>query len=125
MHWVTVQSEVRGKSKIPNTPASARGTVADSDGCATAAGPRDLRLKHDGRSLPAPFLPVKVGSVDFPIEKGGNYVFLLIFQVRFVSVKSIEIRCKIGKRCSEGERSKQDKLKSDQERRKSEPRAAS
>ena len=41
--------------------------------------------------------------------------FFLIFQVRFVSVKSIEIRCKIGKRCSEGERSKQDKLKSDQE----------
>ena len=96
-----------------------------SDGCATAAGPRDLRLKHDGRSLPAPFLPVKVGSVDFPIEKGGTMCVFLIFQVRFVSVKSIEIRCKIGKKCSEGESSKQDKLKSDQERRKSEPRAAS
>ncbi len=49
---------------------------AGSDGCATAAGPRDLRLKHDGRSLPAPFLPVKVGSVDFPIEKGVT-MFLL------------------------------------------------
>ena len=51
--------------------------VLVSDGCATAAGPRDLRLKHDGRSLPAPFLPVKVGSVDFPIEKGGTMCFLL------------------------------------------------
>ena len=42
-----------------------------SDGCATAAGPRDLRLKHDGRSLPAPFLPVKVGSADCSLGKGG------------------------------------------------------
>ena len=50
-----------------------------SDGCATAAGPRDLRLKHDGRSLPAPFLPVKVGSVDFPIEKGGILFFLFLY----------------------------------------------
>ena len=72
-------------------------------------------MKHDGRSLPAPFLPVKVGSVDFPIEKGGIMFFLLISQVRFVSVKSIEIRCQIGKKCSEGKSSKQDKLKSDQE----------
>ena len=52
--------------------------VLVSDGCATAAGPRDLRLKHDGRSLPAPFLPVKVGSVDFPIEKRGIKCFLLL-----------------------------------------------
>ena len=52
--------------------------VLVSDGCATAAGPRDLRLKHDGRSLPAPFLPVKVGSVDFPIEKGGIMCFFFI-----------------------------------------------
>ena len=49
-----------------------------SDGCATAAGPRDLRLRHDGRSLPAQFLPVKVGSVDFPIEKGGT-MFSFLF----------------------------------------------
>ena len=42
-----------------------------SDGSATDAGARDLRLRHDGRSLPAPFLPVNVGSVDFHIEKGG------------------------------------------------------
>ena len=46
--------------------------LVQSDGCATAASPRDLRLMHDGRSLPAPFLPVKVGSVDFTIEKGGT-----------------------------------------------------
>ena len=52
-----------------------RSILLVSDGCATAAGPRDLRLKHDGRSLPAPFLPVKVGSVDFPMEKGGTMFF--------------------------------------------------
>ena len=46
-----------------------------SDGCATAASPRDLRLTHDRRNLPAPFLPVTVGSVDFPIEKGGIMCF--------------------------------------------------
>ena len=51
------------------------GSVAGSNGCATAAGPRDLRLRHDGKSLPAPFLPVKVGSVDFPIDKEGYNVF--------------------------------------------------
>ena len=50
-----------------------------SDGCATAAGPRDQRLKHDGRSLPAPFLPVKVGSADFPMEKGGTMFFCFDF----------------------------------------------
>ena len=43
--------------------------------------PRDLRLRHDGRSLPAPFLPVKVGSVDFLIEKGVLYFPLLFFRL--------------------------------------------
>ena len=47
--------------------------VLVSDGCATAAGPRDLRLKHDGRSLPAPFLPVKVGYADCPLDKGALF----------------------------------------------------
>ena len=99
--------------------------VLISDGCATAAGPRDLRLKHDGKSHAAPFLSVKVGSVDFPMGNGGDHVFFFIFQVRFVSVKSIEIPCNIGKMCSEGESTKQDKPKNDQERSKSEPRAVS
>ena len=43
-----------------------------SDGCAIAAGPRDQRLRHDGKSLPAPFLPVKLGSANSPLEKGGT-----------------------------------------------------
>ena len=78
-------------------------------------------MRHDGRSLPAPFLPAKVGLVDFPIEK---FVFHVRFQVRCVSVKSVENRCKIGKERPEVESSKQDKLKSEEERCKSEPRAA-
>jgi len=49
-----------------------RALVLVFDGCATAASPRDRRLKHDGRSLPAPLLPVKVGSPDsVPPSKSG------------------------------------------------------
>ena len=100
--------------------------VLVSDGCATAAGPRDLCLRYDGRSLPAPFLPAKVGSADFPLEKGVLCAcfYLFRFAARFVSVKSLEKRCNIGKKRPEGESSNQDQLESEQERRKSEPRAA-
>ena len=52
-------------------------------------------------------------------------MFLMFFvQVRFVSLVSIENRFKIGKKRPEGESSKQDKFESEEERRKSEPRAA-
>ena len=65
-------------------------------------------------------------EIDFPIMKGVLclVVFLNVLQVRFVSVTSIVILCKIGKTRPSGESSKPDKLESEEERRKSEPRAA-
>ena len=61
-------------SKMMNefeTTLRAKGHGVESDGCAPAAGSWDQRLRHDGRSLPAPFLPELFGSAMFPLENGA------------------------------------------------------
>ena len=70
--------------------------------------------------------PSNFGFGKLPSQKGGS---MLIFRIsRFCGgvfvVKSLQHRSQIGKTVAEGESGKQYELKSEQERRKSEPRSA-
>ena len=70
--------------------------------------------------------PSNFGFGKFPSQKGGSMCFFRIsrFCASVLVVKSVQNCPQIGKKLLEVESGKQDELKSEQEGRKSEPRAA-
>ena len=67
-----------------------------------------------------------MGSASFPL-RSWDLCYVLDLSgsaLEFWSSKSLQNRFQIGKKVAEGESGKQDELKREQERRKSEPRAA-